>query len=201
MENKNYLDFILKVQSISKIGMLFSKDPYAIENYEELNVLSTNMLEDFTSLSFERANYFARDVYPTPNVSVRTIILNEKKEILMVQEVLTGLYSLPGGWCDIGDTPSLAAKKEVLQEAGYECEIVRLVGVINRNSHKGSNGTPEYVIVFEAKATDVKTNHHHETSDVAFFKLDSLPKISRKLSLEELERIINAVMENKTIFD
>ena len=47
MDSKQIYDFILKVQSISKIGLVYSKDPYALTNYKELNDLSTKFLEDF----------------------------------------------------------------------------------------------------------------------------------------------------------
>ena len=35
------LEFIKKVQSIAQIGLSFSTDPYAIDNYEELKKVVT----------------------------------------------------------------------------------------------------------------------------------------------------------------
>ena len=39
MDNQ-ILEFIKKVQSIAQIGLSFSTDPYAIDNYEELKRLA-----------------------------------------------------------------------------------------------------------------------------------------------------------------
>ena len=102
MDSKHFYDFLIKIQAISKIGLVYSTDPYAITNYKEINDLSTRFLEEFTEVNFDRPNYFARDIYPTPNVSVRTVIFNEERtKILMVKEANLQAYSLPGGWADL----------------------------------------------------------------------------------------------------
>lgn len=202
MDSKYFYDFLIKIQSISKIGLIFSKDPYAISNYTEINDLSTKMLEEFQDVKFDRNNYFERNVYPTPNVSVRTIIFNEDKtEILMVREAVSQEYSLPGGWADLYDTPSKAAKNECLQEAGAEVEMVRLVGITDRTPFKRNASIPEYVVIFEGKITKMHEDHEYETDDVQFFRIDNLPTISRKTSKEELMRFIDAARSGKTIFD
>ena len=202
MDSKQVYDFILKVQSISKIGLIYSKDPYALTNYQELNDLSTKFLEDFLEVKFDRPNYFQRDIYPTPNISVRTIIFNEdKSKVLMVREAALQAYSLPGGWADLYDSPSQTAKNECKQEAGAEIEIVRLVGLTSRTPFKAPTSIPEYVAIFEAKLTKLNKEHEYETDDVGFFDIDNLPEISRKTSKGELLRFINAAKNGETIFD
>lgn len=202
MDSKYFYDFLVKIQSIAKIGLIYSKDPYAITNYTEINDLSTKMLEEFQDVKFDRNNFFERDVYPTPNVSVRTIIFNEDRtEILMVREAVSQEYSLPGGWADLYDTPSKAAKNECLQEAGAEVEMVRLVGITDRTPFKRNASVPEYVVIFEGKITKMHKDHEYETDDVQFFRIDNLPTISRKTSKEELMRFIEAARSGETIFD
>lgn len=202
MDSKYFYDFLVKIQSIAKIGLIYSKDPYAISNYTEINDLSTKMLEEFQDVKFDRNNFFERDVYPTPNVSVRTIIFNEDRtEILMVREAVSQEYSLPGGWADLYDTPSKAAKNECLQEAGAEVEMVRLVGITDRTPFKRNASVPEYVVIFEGKITKMHEDHEYETDDVQFFRIDNLPVISRKTSKEELMRFIEAAKSGETIFD
>lgn len=202
MDSKQIYDFILKVQSISKIGLVYSKDPYALTNYQELNDLSTKFLEDFLEVKFDRPNYFSRDIYPTPNISVRTIIFNnDKTKVLMVREASLHAYSLPGGWADLYDSPSQTAKNECLQEAGAEIEIVRLVGLTSRTPFKSPTSIPEYVAIFEAKIKELHQEHEYETDDVGFFDIDNLPEISRKTSKGELLRFINAAKNGETIFD
>ncbi len=202
MDSNEFYDFLLKVQSISKIGLIFSKDPYALTNYKEINDLSTRYLEKFEDVKFDRPNYFKRDIYPTPNVSVRTVILNnEKTKVLMVKEVNLQAYSLPGGWADLYDSPSTTARNECMQEAGANIDIVRLVGITDRTPFKNPTSIPEYVVIFEARLVGELQEHEYETDDVGWFDINNLPLISRKTSKEELERFIKAAVNGETIFD
>lgn len=202
MDSKQIYDFILKIQSIAKIGLVYSKDPYAISNYKEINELSLKFLEDFMEVEFDRPNYFKRDIYPTPNISVRTVIFNEDRtQVLMVREVKDQKYILPGGWADLYDTPASAAIKECSQEAGIDVEIIRLVGVMNRTPFKKPTAIPEYVLVFEGKKSSDFYEHEYETDDVRFFPINELPEISPKVTEGEIKRMINSALNGETIFD
>ena len=202
MDTKELYDYILKIQSIAKIGLVFSKDPYALTNYQQINDLTLEMMEKLLDIEFHKPNYFSRDIYPTPSVSVRAVILNEKRDkALFVREANSGTYSFPGGWADLYDSPAQTAKNESSQEAGADIEIVRLVGVLNRTPFKSGVHTPEYLIVFEAKLKGKLHEHEYETDDVAWFSLDNLPTLSRKVALEEIQRIIAAIKNGETIFD
>jgi len=202
VDSKAIYDYIIKIQAIAKIGLTYSKDPYAITNYQEINDLSKAFLEDFINIKLDRPNYFEKDVYPTPNISVRTIIFNkERDKILMVREVKTQNYSLPGGWAELYDSPSQTAINECFQEAGAVISSVRLVGVTNRTPFKNNTSVPEYVIIFEGMISGELHDHEYETDDVGWFTIDNLPEISRKLSMEELQRMIRAAQDGKVIFD
>ena len=202
MDTKELYDYILKIQSIAKIGLVFSKDPYAITNYQQINDLTLEMMEKLLEIEFHKPNYFSRDIYPTPSVSVRALILNKNKDqILMVREANSGTYSFPGGWADLYDSPGQTAINESSQEAGADIELVRLVGVLNRTPFKSGVHVPEYLIVFEAKLKGELHEHEYETDDVRWFPINQLPTMSRKVAKEEIDRIISAIINNETIFD
>ena len=202
MKYEEFYDFVVKVHSIAKIGLTFSKDPYALENYKELQNISKEMIEKFMDVKFDRPSMFTRDIYPTPNMSVRTMIVNDKDEVLLVKESNSNTWSLPGGWCDLFDSPKEAAFNEVSQEAGVDPEITRLIGILNRTPYKNQKNVPEYVIVFEGNIGHKKFHEHtHETNDVKFFPLKDLPELSRKMTREEILRLIDAYYNKETIFD
>ena len=202
MKYQEFYDFIVRVHTIAHIGKTFSTDPYALENYDELQRISKEMLEKFTDVKFDKPDLFSPNIYPTPNLSVRTMIVNEKEEILLVKESSSDTWSLPGGWCEYYDSPSEAAFNEVSQEAGVDPKITRLIGILDRSPYKVHKNFPEYVIIFEGTIDGKEFhNHTHETNDVRFFPLDELPNLSRKMSREEIERLIKAYRNKETIFD
>jgi len=201
MNRLSFYDFIVKVHAIAKIGLTYSTDAYALANYKEIQDLSKQMLESFLDIDFERPSYFKRDIYPTPNVSVRTIVFNDVGQVLLVKEAKDGAYSLPGGWADLYESPTQAAIKECRQEAGANVEITRLVGVLNRTPIKGPLAIPEYMVVFEGKLLEPLFEHEFETTDVGFFDCDKLPNISRKVSRDEVLKMIDAARSGHVIFD
>lgn len=202
MDSKQIYDFLIRIQAIAKIGLTYSKDPYALTNYKEINDLSTKFLEEFVEVKFDRPNYFQRDIYPTPNISVRTIIFNnDRTKILFVREVNSHTYSLPGGWCDLYDSPAQTSINESRQEAGADIEVVRLVGLLSRTPFKSPSSTPEYVAVFEGKLVGDLHEHEYETDDVGWFPINELPELSRKVTPGEIERMIDAAYNGKVIFD
>lgn len=200
MEDKLY-QFIIKVQAISKIGLLFSKDPYAIENYEELQTLSKQLIEDYGNLKISGPNFFARDIYPTPNISVRAIILNSKSELLLVKEASTRTWSLPGGWCDLFETPSEAIIKEVIQEAGIRMKVSKLLGITDRTKYKSNKNWSEYALMFQGEILEDTKSFGHEVLEVGFFDVNNLPELSFKSTSEEIKRALNSIKTNTPFFD
>ncbi|MEG0978253.1 MAG: NUDIX hydrolase N-terminal domain-containing protein [Bacilli bacterium] len=201
MNEINFYDFLLKIESIAKIGLVFSKDKYAIENYKDIQTITTKALEKFQDINFDRPNYFSREIYPTPSVSCRAIVFNESGELLMVKEACDGGYSLPGGWCDLYDSPKEATKREVLEEAGMDVDVNELVALLNRTPLKGPASVPEYAMYFKCKIKKDFHCHDHEITDVLFFSLDNLPKLSCKSTKEEFDIVIDAALKNKQIID
>lgn len=202
LDSKQIYDYLIRIQAIAKIGLTYSKDPYALTNYKEINDLTMKFLEEFLEVKFDRPNYFSRDIYPTPNISVRTVILSEdRNKVLMVREVNSHTYSLPGGWADLYDSPSETAKNESKQEAGTDIKVIRLVGLLSRTPFISQESVPQYVAIFEGKLIGELKEHEYETDDVAFFDIDNLPELSRKCTKEEIIRMINAARKGETIFD
>lgn len=202
VKNHSFYEFIMKVHSISKIGLTYSKDPYALENYEELSELSSRMLKSFTKVNFNRPQYFSKNLYPTPNVSVRMVIFNDLNQVLLVKEKVDGGYTLPGGWADLFESPVEAISKECMQEAGATVEVEKLSGVYHYDFlHRGS-AQSQYVLVFKGRLTKPLKPWGHEITDVGFFPLSQLPKtISFKIERKDLVKMIKDAMQEVTFIE
>lgn len=194
--------FMMRVHAISKIGLKYSSDPYALENYEELMLLSTEMINQVIKQPLE-TDFYERDLYPTPSISVRVILLNEEGQFLMVKEAVDGKYSLPGGWCDVFDSPKQTAIEECLQETGYNVDIRSLLGVFFRDKYKPKMHSliSEYVIYFYGEIIDGDNNFSHEVTETTYFSLDNLPELSIKNSEIEIRRALNSLTTGISDFD
>lgn len=193
-----FYDYLIKVLSIAKIGLTYSKDGYALKDYKALEELTQKVFNNFMELDFSKPNYFERNIYPTPNVSVRGVILSkDKTKVLLVKEKKDNAYSLPGGWADLYDSPKDAVIREVKEEAGVEIKVVRLAGVFNASFKHCLKCIPEYSLIFECELVKDLHCHDFDILDVNYFDLNKLPQLSLKMTKENFNRAINLVLENK----
>jgi 8-oxo-dGTP diphosphatase len=179
--------FVIKVLGIAKIGKKFSKDPYALENYEELHLLGQEMAGTLMP-SVDACTLFERDVYPTPNLSVRVIITNQDNQVLFVREKQDGLWSVPGGWVDLFQSVKQAAMAEALQEAGVIISIDRILSIFQREKHKDyPTLLSETCIYFHAVILEGEPHAGFETYETMWVNIEEeLPTLSRKNSSNEI---------------
>ena len=195
-------EFAAKVMSISRIGKKYSKDPYAIDNYEQLEEISIEMLNEVSIKPIEK-NLYERDIYPTPNVSVRIVLINDKSEILMVKESTDNCWAVPGGWCDVFYSIKENVIKEAKEETGLDIEVDSLLGIFQREKYKDyPSVVSEYVHYFSGYIVGGELNPNFEISDVAYFPINQLPELSRKNTIEELRRALQVFFkETEMQFD
>lgn len=193
--------YITKVLSVAKIGLKYSTDNYAIENYAELEKLSLEMLDSNFKEKIEE-NLFVRDIYPTPNVSVRVMIVNEDNEVLFVKEADEKKWTVPGGWCDLYLSARENSIKEVSEEVGIEIELDRLLSIFLRERYRKPNvALSDYVMYFKAVISkDTKLNIGFEVLDAKFYSMDEMPELATKATKEELEIAYDILINDKEVY-
>lgn len=113
--------------------------------------------------------------YQTPKITVGAVVGNAHGELLMVQRADSGVWLYPTGWADIGYSPAEVVVKEVKEETGIECEVVRPIAVLD-GQRRGFTRIPLVSLVFHCEATGgTLTPHPLECTDVGFFAEDALP--------------------------
>ena len=175
------LQLAKQVQALAENGLHYSENDYDLDRYSSLEEISLRMISLISGLSGETIKMATpeRNGYRTPKVDVRCVIFNEQDEILMVQERVDSAWSLPGGWCDVGYTPTEVAEKEAMEEAGIRVKGGRLLAVFDKKCHDH----PEdlyyaYKIFLECKPENLEIRPGMETLDVGFFAQAALPELS-----------------------
>lgn len=103
--------------------------------------------------------------------SVFGIVLSSNSaHFVMVKRRDNHIWVLPGGGIDPGETPEAACLREVKEETGLTCEIVRKIGTYD---HKYA--FPVRAIVFECRPLSGNLQVTDETSDIAYFSLTAPP--------------------------
>ena len=198
MQNSQSLTLVKRIKALADTGLVYAQNGYEKERYEELREISLKLMASISEkpLAVLQDFFMPEKDYPTVKVDVRGFVLNENDEILMAKESVDGKWTIPGGWADIGDTPSEAVLKEIKEETGLEAEIVRLLAIYDKRCHPHP---PEpyyiYKLMFLCKVTGGELKHGFDMQGAAFFPLDKLPELSEdrilKSQLEHLFQMVN----------
>ncbi len=187
MEENQPLELIKRIKSLSDTGLVYAEDEYHRERYEELREIGLLLLSEVSErpLSALRDFFMPAVDYPTPKVDVRGLVLNGKNEILMTQELEDGNWTIPGGWADIGYTPTEMIVREIEEETGLKTSVVRLLAVYDKKCHPHPP-QPFYIykLNFLCKIEGGNLKPGFDMKDAAFFPIDKLPELSQDRILE-----------------
>jgi len=177
-----WLKIARELHSMSQSGLTYCENEFDLERYRRLQEMSAEIITQQSTLSQEEVleSFAMQPGYITPKVDVRAAVLRDGK-ILLVKEISDGHWSMPGGWADVGDTPSQAIIREVREESGFDVKIESIVGVYDANRVPNEEWMPfyhAYKLLFLCSITGGSAQTSHETPDVAFFTPDDLPPLS-----------------------
>jgi len=201
-----WLEWARQIQALGQTGLTYSQTEYDRERYQRLTEIAAEIVQSHTLLPKQAIldNFQLQPGYATPKVDVRGAGTRNGK-VLLVQERSDKLWCLPGGWADVGETPSATVVREVIEESGFEVVARKLVGVYDANR---SNGPLEshhaYKIVFLCDLVGGEPRPSHETLAVEFFAFDELPPLSTKRTSERHLRDLLAHIQDPgcpTFFD
>ncbi len=175
-----WLDWAQRLQAIAQSGLAYQPHDYDRERYQAVREIAAGMMADGAACEIQpvRDLLAGQTGYATPKVDVRAAVFRAG-EILLVREREDGCWTLPGGWADVGESPSQATVREVREESGYETRAVKLLALHDRNRH-GHPPIPfhAYKLFFLCEMTGGAPAHSVETAGSAWFAEDALPPLS-----------------------
>jgi len=125
----------VKLAALAQDGLTFAAGDYDLDRYRQVSQLAADLLALISGRpAAELAIELGRDSgYATPKVDVRGAIFDDDERVLLMREKTDGRWSLPGGWADPGDAPSVAVTREILEETGYHSSAVKLIACWDRD--------------------------------------------------------------------
>lgn len=174
-----------ELTAISESALAYCTDQFDIERFHRVAELARDLMQ---LVSAEELPPYDREVastagYTTPKLDVRGAVFDAEGRVLLVREILDdGRWTLPGGWCDEGDTPRASIEREVLEEAGVPVRANHLAAVLDRErwGHQPPLDHHCYKLFFvcEALAPVDLAYTSDETSELGWFAVDALPELS-----------------------
>lgn len=176
----DWLQWTKKLQAIAQNGLAYTDNPFDVERYQALRDIAVDIMARGTDADRDmvRDLFAGESGYATPKVDVRGVAFREDA-ILLVKEREDELWTLPGGWADVGVSPKESVEREVYEESGYRARATKLLAVFDRNKHPH---TPKpyhvYKLFFGCELVGGTPSQSVETSDVGFFGEGQIPELS-----------------------
>ncbi len=197
------------LRDCAALGLHFAANPYEQTRWQRtqdvvlelLALASARPLEEIEPL---RAKLF---VQPSPFAVGDGAVIDDAGRILLIRRADNGLWAMPGGGLEVGETPAQGVVREVLEETGVACEPVALVGVYDSRYC----GTPSFYQLYQfsflcrpLSATTMisPASHAHEVKEVQWFPGHELPEDidpSHSKRIPEAFRVWHG--DNRAFFD
>ena len=188
MKASDFVKYLQRMIALTDTGLTFTKDPFDRERYEDLRGLLSEMLNQASDLASEEVAEVLKptSAYATPLMDVRAWIVEDEK-ICLVRGQGENDWALPGGFGEVGYSPTENILKEIEEETGFEAKVERLLAVFDTNRFQLQS--KQYAkFVFECKLLDGQFQKNQEIADLQFFAIDQLPALSEKrITKEQIE--------------
>jgi ADP-ribose pyrophosphatase YjhB (NUDIX family) len=152
-------------------------------------------------VGMRRIDYLNDPTAPKANsivVATSAYVENDDAQILLIRRTDNGLWSLPGGAMEPGETVIGCAVREVKEETGIEVEVTGLVGIFSNPANVVAYPDGEvrqgFSICVSARAVGDAIHASDESSHVAWVTPDELDQLD--MHLEIRRRIEQALKED-----
>ncbi|NJM41391.1 MAG: NUDIX domain-containing protein [Anaerolineae bacterium] len=168
-----------ELRAIASLGLQYSKTEYDRDRYERTLAVGMRLLSKLEGKPIKLSmDEFRRDnwLHISPANGAEAFVFRDDK-VLLIRRKDNGLWALPGGLTDVGETLAHCAERELWEETGLRGKADRLLAVFDNRLWNGYIKAHLFGSVFHVIAVDGDPSVSNETLDVAFFSEESLPEL------------------------
>ena len=178
-----WLTWAKQLQAIASTGLHFSKNDFDRQRYRDVAAIAQSMLASLGNIPIQRIEGLLSDFakgYATPKIDVRGAVIEDGK-VLLVRERSDGLWTLPGGFADVGLSATENVTKEVWEEAGVRVLVTGLYSVRHKAKQPYEPDIRDfYKMFFLCRPIDAEPPRPgFDIMDAAYFARDRIPELSR----------------------
>ncbi len=147
-----------ELRAIAREGLHWSaSNPYDSHRYRRVLRIAAEIFAAQDTRSIEEIEHIYRDglLKIGPDPVGDAAVINDRGEILLIQRSDDGLWAMPGGAFEVGETPAEGACREAFEETGLRVEPVALVGVYDSRLLGSRASVHMYQFTFLCRLRDV----------------------------------------------
>ena len=169
-----------ELRSIADLGLYYARSDYDRERYNRTLSLSARLvaLLEKRLASNVMEEYEGSLPHASPYVGADAAVFRDER-ILLIRREDNGLWAMPGGGTDVGETWAESVERELWEEAGVRGSASKLLGVFDNRLWGSRTRYHAYHSVWLVDVTDDEIPiSGSETTDVGFFLESNLPDLS-----------------------
>jgi ADP-ribose pyrophosphatase YjhB (NUDIX family) len=169
-----------ELRAIADLGLRYAENPYDRERYEHVLSASARLVAALEGRSPDDVLDVFKDNlgHVSPNAGAEATVFLDGR-LLLIRREDDGLWALPGGLVEVGETLAQAAERELWEEAGVRGRAVKLLGIFDSRLWHSRTKSQLYHAVFLVESDDSASKAGPETTDVGFFSKDDLLELSQ----------------------
>lgn len=179
--NKQLALWADQLRAMAAHGLRFVDNIYDEERYHAISAIALEMLtlasgESLADLEPLRGTVLQ---HTTPFAVGDAAIIDDMGQILLIRRADNGLWAMPGGVLEVGETAAEGVVREALEETGVYSEAIGLIGIFDSRYCGTESRHHLYHIQFLCrplnKPVESQPTHAHEVLETAWFREDALP--------------------------
>ena len=172
-----------EIRAVANEELMWGKpDGYARRRCEHLIRIAAEMAAaaDERDADTIEALYRGDLLHLTPYCGGDVAILDDEGRVLLIQRKDNGLWAMPGGVFEVGETPAEGTCREAWEETGLEVNAISLSGVYDSRFCGSESPYHLYHFVFLCQpcSTVAAPTLSNETLDVKWYARNELPSLS-----------------------
>ena len=168
-----------ELRAVANLGLHFTESPHDRERYERVLSASARLMGALEQRSPDEVLVQYRDnlSHLSPNAGAEAAVFRDGR-ILLMRRHDNGLWALPGGLVEVGETLAETAVRELWEETKVRGRTTRLLGIFDSRRTRAELKAQTYHAVFLVEAQDAKPSPTPDATEVGFFAEDDLPDLS-----------------------
>ena len=169
-----------ELRAISTTGLYYAKTDYDKERYQQILSVALGLLATLEERPFEEVKReFIEDnwLHMSPASGAEAVIFHEDK-IMLIKRSDNGLWAVPGGLVEVGETLAEAAVRELWEETGIHAQATKLLGIFDSRLWHSKTKAHLFHAIFLAETSNLVPKTSIEATEIGFFGEDDLPQLS-----------------------
>ncbi|MBN2074949.1 MAG: NUDIX hydrolase [Dehalococcoidales bacterium] len=168
-----------RLRAIANIGLYHKDNPFVVEQYKKVLESSAEILSIIENRTIHDVVSIYKDnmAHMSPKNGAEAAVFRDEK-ILLIKRHDDGLWAVPGGLSDVGETLAGSAIRELKEETGLSGRIIKLLGIFDSRIWNSREISQVYSAIFEVSSENDMPRNTHEAMDWGFFGEGELPDMS-----------------------